>query len=134
MNRQIFVNLPVNDLPKSMDFFDRLGFEFNPQFTDEHAACMVIGRESYVMLLVEPFFATFTGKQVADATKQTEAILCVSAGSRAEVDALVHTALAAGGQPAKDAQEDGPMYGWSFQDLDGHQWEVMHMDPSALAR
>lgn len=132
MSRSLFVNLPVRDLTRSMEFFAALGFAFNPQFTDDKAACMVIGEDAYVMLLSEPFFATFTGKQVADAAAVTEAIFCLSAASRDEVDTLVRTALAEGGKPAADPIDHGAMYGWSFQDVDGHQWEVMWMDPAEL--
>ncbi len=132
MSRKIFVNLPVKDLTKSVDFFTRLGFEFNPQFTDENATAMIISEEAFVMLLVEDFYKTFTKKQIVDATTHSEAILCISADSRDEVDDLVNKALAAGGQRANDPMDEGPMYGWSFQDIDGHLWEVMYMDPSAL--
>ncbi len=132
MPRKIFVNLPVKDLPASVDFFTKLGFQFNPRFTEEHAACMVVGEDAFVMLLVEPFFRGFTSKQVVDATTHTEAILAVSADRREDVDALVTTALAIGGRHAADPIADGPMYGWSFEDLDGHLWEVIHMDPVAV--
>ncbi|MDQ4008085.1 MAG: VOC family protein [Actinomycetota bacterium] len=133
MSRQIFVNLPVKDLQKSIDFFTGLGFEFNPQFTDDKATCMVIGNGSYVMLLAEDFFRSFTRKDVCNTMTHTEAILAISAESRESVDDLVNQALAAGGQPSSDPIDDGPMYGWSFQDLDGHLWEVIYMDPAALA-
>lgn len=132
MNRQIFVNLPVTDLQKSIDFFTRLGFEFNPKFTDENATCMVIGDDSYVMLLAKEFFASFTTKDVIDAAAHTEAIVALSAESRAGVDELVDQALAAGGQPSKEAMDQGGMYGRSFQDLDGHIWEVIWMDPTTV--
>ncbi|MPZ67277.1 MAG: glyoxalase/bleomycin resistance/extradiol dioxygenase family protein [Pseudonocardiaceae bacterium] len=132
MSRKIFVNLPVKNLTKSVDFFSRLGFEFNPQFTDENATAMIISEEAFVMLLVEDFYKSFTTKQIADTATHSEAILAISADSRDEVDDLVNKALAAGGQPANDPMDEGPMYGWSFHDLDGHLWEVMYMDPSAL--
>ena len=128
MARQLFVNLPVADLARSVEFFAALGFEFDARFTDETATCMVVGEGVSVMLLAEPFFATFTKKSVADATTHTEAILAVSVGSRKEVDELVHKALAAGGKPSNDPMDHGFMYGWSFQDPDGHLWEVFHMD------
>ncbi len=131
MSRKIFVNLPVKDLDKSVDFFTQLGFQFNAQFTDESATCMIISEEAYVMLLVEGRFQDFTKKPIADARSQTEAILALSADSRAEVDEIVNKALAAGGQPSSDPQDHGFMYGWSFQDLDGHLWEILWMDPNA---
>lgn len=129
---KIFVNLPVKDLNKSIDFFTKLGFEFDPQFTDENATCMIVNEHAYVMLLVQDFFKTFTKKDISDATTQTEAILALSADSRQAVNDLVNNALGAGGSPANEPMDQGPMYGWSFQDLDGHLWEVMYMDPSAL--
>jgi len=134
MSRKIFVNLPVKNLDKSIDFFTQLGFEFNAQFTDDSATCMVISPEAYVMLLVEGRFQDFTPKPIADATAHTEAILALSADSRAEVDEIVNKALAAGGQRSSDPQDHGFMYGWSFQDLDGHLWEVIWMDPSATGQ
>ena len=130
MSRMIFVNLPVADLSASVDFFTRLGFEFNREFSDENATCMVLNEQACVMLLVRPFFATFTRKDVADAST-TEAILAVSAESREEVDALVDKALSLGGTAANEPSDDGYMYGRSFHDLDGHAWEVMWMDPRA---
>ncbi len=132
MSRMIFVNLPVKDLTKSVDFFTRLGFDFNPQFTDEHATCMVISEQACVMLLVEDFFRSFTKKEIAESVTHTEAILALSAESREEVDELVDKAIAAGGQPAGDAQNEDFMYGRTFQDLDGHLWELIWMDPSAI--
>lgn len=132
MARKIFVNLPVKDLTRSVDFFTKLGFDFNAQFSDDKAACMVVSDEAYVMLLVEPFYRTFTSKDVADTATHTEAIVALSADSRAEVDDLVNAALASGGQRSADPISDGPMYGWSFQDVDGHLWEVMYMDPGAV--
>ncbi|MFD1142662.1 VOC family protein [Larkinella insperata] len=132
MATQIFVNLPVKDLNKSIEFFTQLGYTFNPQFTDENATCMVISDTIYVMLLVEPFFRTFTKKEVADATKTTEVIVCLSADSREAVDALVSKAVAAGGTTPNEKQDQGFMYGHGFQDLDGHLWEVVYMNPSAV--
>jgi predicted lactoylglutathione lyase len=129
--RKVFVNLAVRDLKKSMDFFARLGFAYNPKFTDENAACMVLSREGYVMLLSEPFFKTFTKRDVCDTTRQTEALIALSCESREEVDQMVKTALANGGRPAMDPQDHGFMYSSSFYDIDGHHWEVFWMDPSA---
>ncbi len=130
--RKIFVNLAVRDLKKSMQFFSTLGFAFNPQFTDEKAACMILSEEAYVMLLTEPFFKGFTKRELCDTRKQTEGLFALSCGSKAEVDEMVNAAIAAGGQHAMDPQDHGFMYGWSFYDLDGHHWEVLWMDPSAL--
>ncbi len=127
--RKIFVNLAVRDLKKSMDFFTKLGFEFNLKFTDDKAACMIISEEAFVMLLGEPFFRTFTKREVCDTTKQTEGLFALSCTSRAEVDEMVKKAVAAGGKHAMDPQDHGFMYGWSFYDLDDHHWEVLWMDP-----
>lgn len=132
MSRMLFVNLPVKNLDASVAFFTELGFTFNQQFTDENATCMVVSDQACVMLLTEQFYQTFTDKQIVDATTHSEAILCVSAESRVAVDDLIDTALAAGGKQFRDAKADGPMYGGSFQDIDGHLWEVMYMDPSAI--
>ena len=132
MARLTFVNLPVSDLDRSVAFFSGLGFEFNAQFTDEQATCMVVSDQAFVMLLVEPFFSTFTRKRVADANEQIETILGVSATSRDEVDELVDRALELGGTAANEPQDEGFMYGRSFYDLDGHAWEVMWMDPRAV--
>jgi predicted lactoylglutathione lyase len=130
MSRMMFVNLSVRDLPKSMEFFSALGFTFNPQFTDDKAACMVVSDKAFVMLLTEPFFRGFTRRDVCDTTRANEALLALSCESRAEVDAIVRKAIDAGGSHAMDPQDHGFMYGWSFYDPDGHHWEVMWMDPS----
>ena len=130
--RKMFVNLPVKDLTRSVDFFTRLGFTFDPAFTDEQATCMVVSDEAFVMLLVEPRFKDFATKDISDASSSTEVIIAVSASSREEVDHLADAALAAGGSPAKDPMDMGFMYGRSFSDLDGHSWEVMWMDPQAV--
>lgn len=129
---QIFVNLPVKDLGRSMDFFTELGFSFDQRFTDEKAACLVIDDNIYAMLLTEPFFRTFTKKEVADASRSTEAILALSVESRQRVDELVDRALTVGGRPSNETDDQGFMYGRSFQDPDGHLWEVFYMDMSAL--
>jgi uncharacterized protein len=131
--RKIFVNLAVRDLERSKGFFAKLGFGFNPKFTDDNAACMIVSEDAYVMLLGEPFFRTFTRREPCDTRKQTEALLALSCNSRAEVDALVKKAIAAGGQHAMDPQDHGFMYGWSFYDPDGHHWEVFWMDPEAAS-
>jgi uncharacterized protein len=129
-SRSIFVNIPVNDLKKSMEFFSKLGFEFNPQFTDENAACMILGKEGYVMLLKTPFFKTFTTREIGDPHKATTAIFALSCESRGEVDELLKKALAAGGKEAMPKKNIGFMVNTSFYDLDGHHWEVMYMDPA----
>jgi uncharacterized protein len=131
-SRKIFVNLAVKDLGESVDFFTQLGFSFDPRFTDETATCMIVNDDAFVMLLVEDRFKDFTKKELADATKQTEAIVALSAESREQVDELADKALQAGGAPANEPMEMDFMYGRSFQDPNGHLWEVVWMDPSAL--
>jgi predicted lactoylglutathione lyase len=131
-SRLIFVNLPVKALPASMAFFRTLGFEFDEKFTDEHAACMVVSEQAYVMLLEQSRFAEFTTKQVADARTTTEAILALSAESREGVDAFADAALRAGASLANEPMDHGFMYARSFNDLDGHLWEVMWMSPEAI--
>ena len=131
-SRKMFVNLPVRDLKKSMDFFSTLGFRFEPKFTDDKAACMVVSSEAFVMLLSEPFFKTFTKRQLCDTTQQSEALLALTCETRAGVDDLVKKAIAAGGRHAMDPQDHGFMYGWSFYDPDGHHWEAFWMDPKAM--
>ncbi|MDN7226010.1 VOC family protein [Planococcus liqunii] len=126
--KEIYVNLPVKDLEKSKGFFNSLGFEFHPEMTDEKGACMIAGENIFVMLLTEPFFKTFTKKELTDATSTTEVITAISADSREAVDEMVNKALAAGGKASNDKMDDEYMYGWSFQDLDGHLWEVMYME------
>jgi predicted lactoylglutathione lyase len=130
-SRLIFLNLPVKDLEASKKFFGELGFEFDPKFTDDSATCMIISDQAFVMLLVEPRFSDFTTKELVDANKATEAIIAVSADTREGVDELADTALASGGTPANDPMDHGFMYGRSFNDPDGHLWEVMWMDPEA---
>ena len=131
-SRKIFVNLPVRDLKRSVDFFTKLGFEFNPQFTDDKATCMILSEEAYVMLLVESRFKDFTKKEICDTSTRTEGIFALSAESRAEVDQMLKTALESGGSRALDPSDMGFMYSVSFYDPDGHHWEVLHMDPSAV--
>ena len=126
--RMIFVNLPVKDLEASRRFFGELGFEFDPQFSDDSAACMVVDQNIFVMLLVEERFRDFITGDIADATSATEVLTCLSAESRQEVDQLVEKAIAAGGKPWKPTLEEGPMYGGSFQDPDGHVWEILYME------
>lgn len=125
MAKQIYVNLPVKDLKRSVDFFTALGFTFNPKYTDENATCMIIDENIFAMLLVEKYFQTFTKKPVADATKSTEVLLAIACDSREQVDTLVKQALAVGGKSPIDAKDYGSMYVHGFEDLDGHQWELM---------
>jgi len=132
MATKIFVNLPVSDLKKSTAFFTSLGFTFNPQFTDETAACMVVSDDIFVMLLTRPKFKAFTPKEICDATKSTEVLVCLSSESRQKVDELVRKAVAAGGKTYQEPQDHGFMYGHGFQDLDGHIWELAYMEPSAI--
>ena len=134
MAKQIFVNLPVKDLKRSVTFFTALGYTFNPQFTDENATCMIVDDNIFVMLLVEPFFKTFTRKTIADATKSTEVLVCLSCDSRAEVDDLVRKARAAGGTTPSEPQDHGFMYQHGYQDPDGHLWELVYMEPPAESR
>ena len=132
MATKIFVNLPVKNLKKSMEFFGRLGFAFNPQFTDETAACMIVAEDIFVMLLTEEKFKAFTPKAICDATKSTEVLVCLSSESREKVDEMIRNAVAAGGTTHKKPQDHGFMYGHGFQDLDGHIWELVYMDPGAV--
>ena len=134
MATKIFVNLPVKDLEKSVAFFTKLGFTFNPQFTDDKATCMIIGDNIFAMLLVEERFKDFTKKPISDAKKSTEVLLALDAESRKKVDEMVKTAEAAGGSVYTDPQDHGWMYTHSFADLDGHQWELLYMDESAIPK
>jgi predicted lactoylglutathione lyase len=115
-----------------MEFFRKLGFTFNAQFTDETTACMVVSEDIYVMLLMQDKFKTFTPKQICDATKSTEVLVCLSAANRGEVDELVRKAVGAGGTTYKEPQDYSFMYGHRFQDLDGHIWELAFVEPSAI--
>lgn len=130
--QMIFVNLPVNDLDASKTFFTELGYSLNAQFSDDNAASVVISDTIVAMLLKKEFYATFTSKEIADATKTSEVLLCLSAESRAKVDELIAKALAAGGTEPREPQDHGFMYGRAFEDLDGHTWEVVWMDPAAI--
>lgn len=132
MSTKIFVNLPVKNLKQSIEFFTQLGFQFNPQFTDETATCMIVSEDIFVMLLTHEKFKTFTPKTICDATKSTEVLVCLSAESREAVDERVYKAVAAGGTIYSEPQDHGFMYGHGFQDLDGHIWEIMYMEPSAI--
>ena len=132
MATDIFVNLPVRDLNKSVEFFTKLGYQFNAQFTDETATCMIVGEHIFVMLLTHDKFKTFTPKAICDATKSTEVLVCLSTESRAKVNEMVGKAVAAGGTTYNKPQDHGFMYGHGFQDLDGHIWELIYMEPSAV--
>ena len=132
MKTKIFVNLPVEDLNKTIDFFTKLGFKFNPQFTDENATCMIVGDDIFVMLLVEKFFKTFTKKEISDTSKNTEVIVALSVEGRENVDQMINKAIEYGGKESREPQDHGWMYGRSFEDIDGHLWEIIYMDESAL--
>lgn len=132
MAKQIFVNLPVKDLGKTKAFFASLGFGFNPQFTDQNAACMVIGENICAMLLLEKFFKTFTKKELSDASRSTEVINAIAVGSRAEVDGIAAKAVEAGGKIHREPQDHGWMYAQSIEDLDGHLWEFFWMDEKGM--
>ena len=132
MTTKIFVNLPVKNLNSSVGFFTKLGFKFNPQFTDKTATCMIVTDEIFVMLLTEEKFKTFTPKEICDAKKYTEVLVCLSSESREKVDEIVNKAVAAGGSIYNEPQDHGFMYAHGFQDLDGHIWEIVYMDPSSI--
>lgn len=126
--KMTFINLPVKDLKKSMGFFEQIGFSFNMQFTDENAACMVINDQTFSMLLTEKYFKNFTNKEIVDATRQTESLVSLAAENREQVDAIVEKAINVGGKLVSEPRDYGFMYQIGFQDLDGHIWEVFHME------
>ena len=130
MHKQIYVNLAVDNLERSKAFFSAIGLSFEPQFTNEQAACLILGENIYAMLLVKDLFKSFTRKSLCDPKESTEALVGLSCESRAEVDALVAKALAAGGTVPRAPQDYGFMYGHGFEDIDGHIWELIHMDPN----
>jgi len=132
MAKQIFVNLPVKDLNKAKEFFSKLGFTFNEQFTDENSACLVIGENIFAMLLVEKFFLSFTKKEINNALESSEVIFAISVESREEVDEMINNVIKAGGIEPRESQDHGWMYGRSFQDIDGHLWKVFFMDETAM--
>ena len=134
MTTQIFVNLPVKDLSRTVQFFKKIGFAFNPQFTDENATCMIINDNIFVMLLVEKFFKSFTKKEICDTTKDTEVIIALSTDSREKVDEMMQNVFEAGGKESREPQDHGWMYGRSFQDINGHLWEIIYMDEKALKK
>ncbi len=131
MSTKIFVNLPVKDLERSVEFFTKLGFSFNPKFTDETATCMIISDDIYAMLLIHDKFREFTPKAIADAHSSTEVLTCLAYDNRSKVDELVNKAIAAGGTEARAPLDHGFMFTRSFNDLDGHIWEIFWMDPAA---
>ncbi len=130
MNTDVYINLPVNDLKKSVDFFKQLGFDFNPKYSNEQAACMKLNNESYVMLLQEIFFQDFTKNAIADTSQFTEVLLAISVDSKEHVNTLLEYALELGAREARDPQDNNFMFGRSFHDLDGHIWEIFWMKPS----
>ncbi len=132
MNEQVFINLPVKNLDKTIDFFTQLGYEFDAQFTNENATCMIVNDAISVMLLVEPFFQTFMKKEVCDTARSAEMILALTVESRAEVDAYMDKVLRAGGKEPREATDHGWMYQRSFEDINGHLWEVFWMDPNGV--
>lgn len=133
MAKQIFVNLPVRDLDKTIKFFTKLGFKFNPQFTDENATCMIIGENIFAMLLVEKFFKTFIpNKDISDARKNTETFLALSVENMAKVDDMIKKAIEAGGKEYGKADDYGWMYGRAFEDINGHLWNILYMDESKM--
>jgi predicted lactoylglutathione lyase len=134
MATKIFVNLPVKDLKRSIDFFTELGYTFDPQFSDETATCMVVSDDIFVMLLTREKFRTFTPNPVSNASKSTEVLVCLTSDSREDVDETIRKAVAAGGSTFSEPQDYGFMYGHSFQDPDGHVWEFLFMEPSAIAQ
>ena len=129
---KLFVNIPVDDLQRSIEFFEALGFSFNTQFTDASATCMLVGEDAYFMLLDRAKFGNFAKRPAGDPRSETNSLFALSVDSREEVDAMVKAAIAAGGSSAGDSFDHGFMYGWSFYDLNGYHWEVFHMDPAAV--
>ena len=134
MTTKIFVNLPVKDLNKTIGLLTKLGFRFDSQFSDPNATCMVVCEDIFVMPLVEKFFKTFTKKEICDTTKNTEVIVALSAESREKVDEMINKAIDAGGVESREPQDHGWMYGRSFEDINGHLWEIIYMDESALRK
>jgi uncharacterized protein len=131
MAKQIFVNLPVSDLPRAIAFFTALGFSFDPQWTDDSATCMIVGNNIFAMLLTRERFQSFTPKPVTDATQGTEVLICLTLENRDDVDEMVRRAVSAGGSIYNEPQDHGFMYGHGFQDPDGHLWELVHIAPQA---
>ena len=134
MVSKIFINLAVKDLQKSLAFFTEIGFTFNPQFTDESAACMIIAENIFAMLVIKKRFKDFTKKEICDARKNTEVLLALDVESREKVDEIIQKAVNAGGSIYMEASDYGWMYSHNFEDLDGHQWEIFYMDESAIPK
>lgn len=134
MATKVFVNLPVRNLNRSMEYFAKLGFSFDRKFTDETATCMSVTDDVSVMLLTEEKFRMFTPKKICDAKEFTEVLVCLSVDSRAEVDEMVRKAVSAGGTTYNDPQDYGFMYGHGFQDPDSHIWEVIYMEPISITQ
>ena len=134
MTTKIFVNLPVKDLGKTVNFFIKLGFKFNPKFTDENATCMIVTEDILVMLLVEKFFKIFTKKEICDTARNTEVIIALSAESKEKVDEMINKAVEAGGKESREVQDEGWMYGRGFEDIDGHLWEVVFMNERMVGK
>lgn len=133
MPSKVFINLPVKDLDKSVDFFTNLGFSFNPQFSDDKAGCMVVSDSIFVMLLTETYFKTFIDTSVCDANQQTEVLIALDADSAEEVKEFISKAQSLGGRIYAEPKDHGFMYQHSFADLDGHKWELVYMDMSQFA-
>lgn len=131
-SKNIFINLSVKDLNKSTNFFRELGFDLNPLFSDETTSCMIISEHIYILIMIEEKFKGFSKKEIADTSTSAEAIFCLSAESREQVNELVNKALSSGGKTYSDPQDHGFMYGWGFQDLDGHIWEIAYMDENEM--
>lgn len=131
MPKQIYVNLPVRDLNRSIEFFSKLGFSFDPEYTDDNATCMIIAENIYAMLLVDKFFTGFTGKDVCDTSRSNEVIVALAFENREEVDSIVKRAKDVGGNIPGEPTDHGWMYQWAFLDPDGHRWEPLFMDENA---
>lgn len=134
MFKEIFVNLSIKDLNKTKEFFTKLGLKFNPQFTDQNAACLIINDKIYAMLVSEQFFKGFITKEITDTKKSSEVILALSVDKKEQVDEIANKAIKAGGKEPKKAQDHGWMYSRNFEDLDGHLWEVFHIDISKMPK
>ncbi|RDW19701.1 VOC family protein [Oceanobacillus chungangensis] len=131
-SKNIFINLPVKDVKNSTKFLTEIGFELNPQFSDENTSSIIINDNIFALIMNEDRFKEFSKKEIVDTATASEAIFCLSAESREQVDELVNKAISAGGKTYNEPQDHGFMYGWGFQDLDGHIWEVVYMDESAF--
>jgi len=131
-SKNIFINLPVKDVKKSTNFLTEIGFELNPQFSDENTSSIIINDNIFVLIMNEERFKEFSKKEIVDTTTASEAIFCLSAESREQVDEMVNKALSAGGKTDSEPQDHGFMYEWGFQDLDGHLWEVVYMDENTI--